>query len=52
MPSLVNLQALLGGGGNARASRMSAALLVESGGIRTSRGKILIEDPLDRKSVV
>jgi uncharacterized protein (TIGR02217 family) len=37
MPSLVNLQALLGGGGNARASRMSAALLVESGGIRTSQ---------------
>jgi hypothetical protein len=34
MPSLVNLQALLDGAGHVCASRVSAVLLVESGGIR------------------
>lgn len=37
MPSLVNLQALLDGAGHVCASRVSAVLLVESGGIRASQ---------------
>lgn len=50
MPSLIDLQALLEGGGHACASRLSAVLLLEAGGARSSQHclSVLYEPALPR----